>query len=177
MHENGFWVFGYGSLIWNPGFDFVTRQRATLHGFHRSFCMTSVNYRGTEQDPGLVLALDALTGGSCTGVGFEVGPDRAAETYDYLTERELITAAYLETIQPITLVDGRQVDALTYVIDRDHVQYAKGLSLDQQADIIARAAGRSGPNRDYLANTLTALAEIGIADPEMEALQALVTAR
>ncbi|MEL6680164.1 MAG: gamma-glutamylcyclotransferase [Pseudomonadota bacterium] len=177
MHENGFWVFGYGSLIWNPGFDFVTRQRATLRGFHRSFCMTSVNYRGTYDAPGLVLALDAAEDASCIGVGFEVGPEAAQATYDYLTERELITAAYLETRQPIELDDGRTVEALTYVIDRDHAQYARGLTLDQQAEIIAHAEGRSGPNRDYLTNTLAALADIGIADPDMEALHALVSRR
>ena len=168
------WVFGYGSLLWEPGFAFTERVMARLDGWHRSFCMRSIHHRGTEAEPGLVLALDAAVGAACEGVAFAVAPDHQAETLAYLRERELISSAYLEKVLPLRLGDGRQVEAVTYVIDPDHVQYCGGLPLEEQAQIIARARGGRGENRDYLWNTAAHLNDLGIADAELDWLSARV---
>lgn len=168
------WVFGYGSLLWEPGFDFTEKVMARLDGWHRSFCMRSIHHRGTEAEPGLVLALDAAAGGACTGLAFGVAPENAERVLAYLRERELISSAYLERLLPVALADGRLVEAVAYVIDPDHVQYCGGLPLDEQADIIARARGGRGENRDYLWNTARHLHELGIADPELDWLAARV---
>jgi len=162
------WVFGYGSLVWNPGFAWSARQIARLDGFHRSFCMRSIHHRGTVEDPGLVLALDAAEGGQCAGVAFEIAPQIAEETLEYLRARELISVAYLETWQTVALADGRQVEAVVYVIDRAHGQYCGGLSLEDQARIIARAVGGRGPNCEYLHQTAAHLADLGLADAELD---------
>ncbi len=165
-----FWVFGYGSLMWNPGFEVVSQQIAVLHGFHRSFCMRSIHHRGTEQDPGLVLALDAFGEATCHGVAFEVAGHAAGPTMDYLRERELVSAAYLEETLAVKLRDGRHVDAVTYVIDREHWQYCGGLPMEEQAQIIAGAHGGRGANIDYLRNTAQHLVELGIEDAELSSL-------
>ncbi|MBE0554135.1 MAG: gamma-glutamylcyclotransferase [Rhodobacteraceae bacterium] len=170
------WVFGYGSLIWHPGFPVAERQVARLTGWHRSFCMRSIHHRGTVTAPGLVLALDAADGASCDGVAFRVEPGAEAETLAGLRERELISSAYLERTLPVTLSGGGQVQALAYVIDPDHVQYCGGLALEEQAQIIALATGGRGPNRDYLFSTASHLADLGIADADLEWLAARVRA-
>lgn len=170
------WVFGYGSLIWDPGFPVAERLQAELTGYHRSFCMWSIHYRGTQDDPGLVLALDAADGACCHGVAFRVASEHAEKTLAELRARELISSAYTERFLDITLKDGRQQTAVTYVVDPDHVQYCGGLDLEEQARIIARAHGLRGPNRDYLCNTATHLRELGLADPEMDWLEARVAA-
>lgn len=170
------WVFGYGSLIWHPGFPVAERQVARLTGWHRSFCMRSIHHRGTVTAPGLVLALDAAEGATCDGVAFRVEPGAEAETLAALRERELISSAYLERTLPVTLSGGGQVQALAYVIDPDHVQYCGGLALEEQAQIIAQATGGRGANRDYLFSTASHLADLGIADADLEWLAARVRA-
>lgn len=167
-NEQGFWVFGYGSLVWQPGFAFQERVIARLEGFHRSFCMWSIHHRGTEAHPGLVLALDAAAGADCDGVAFFVGPETASATLAYLRERELVSSAYLEEQHPVTLRDGRVVPAYTYVVDRDHVQYCGGLPLERQAQVIASAVGGRGPNSEYLWNTASHLAELGLGDDDLD---------
>ncbi len=166
MHEP-LWVFGYGSLIWNPGFPVAERRLARAAGWRRSFCMRSIHHRGTEADPGLVLALDRADGAACDGVAFRVAPGAEAQTLADLRERELISSAYLEVVLPLTSTDGALM-ALAYVIDPDHVQYCGGLPLEEQAGIIARATGGRGPNRDYLWSTTEHLHQLGIADPELD---------
>lgn len=165
--QGSVWVFGYGSLIWEPGFAYETRQIARLEGYQRSFCMRSIHHRGTVARPGLVLALDQGQGG-CDGVGFEIPAQIADETLEYLRARELISAAYLEQTAQIKLSDGRRVEAVTYVIDRAHDQYCAGLSLEEQAQIIARAVGGRGPNCAYLFNTAAHLQELGLNDPDLD---------
>lgn len=168
------WVFGYGSLIWNPEFPVAERRLARAEGWHRSFCMRSVHHRGTPERPGLVLALDAAPGAVCDGVAFRV-PEAAAEaTLAALRARELISSAYLETWLAVRLDDGRAVRALAFVIDRSHPQYCGGLPLEEQARIIARATGGRGPNRDYLWATADHLHALGIADPDLDWLSARV---
>jgi cation transport protein ChaC len=166
------WVFGYGSLIWNPGFPVAERRIATLSGWHRSFCMWSIHHRGTEDAPGLVLALDASETATCTGVVFRVEPGHEAATLNALRERELISSAYLERTLQVATEDG-QIWALAFVIDPDHVQYCQ-LDREEQARIIARAVGGRGPNRDYLWATTAHLAELGIADPDLDWLASRV---
>lgn len=166
------WVFGYGSLIWHPGFPVAERRIARLDGWHRSFCMRSIHHRGTVDHPGLVLALDRADGASCTGVAFRVTPGEEAATLTALRERELVSSAYLELTLPVA-TDAGPVDALAYVIDPDHVQYCH-LDPEEQARIIASATGGRGPNRDYLWSTAAHLAELGIGDPDLEWLAARV---
>jgi len=167
------WIFGYGSLIWNPGFAHGATRIARLDGYERSFCMRSIHHRGTPGAPGLVLALDEGPG-ACQGVAFEVDGRIAEETLEYLRARELISAAYLERVVPVRFQDGAQVQAVTYVIDRAHGQYCGGLPLEVQAQIIARAVGGRGPNRDYLLNTARHLADLGLRDPDLDWLAARV---
>lgn len=162
------WVFGYGSLIWNPGFPVLARHLATLPDYHRSFCMRSIHHRGTDAEPGLVLALDAQPGARCSGVAFGVAAAHVGATLAMLRERELVSSAYLERSLVIELDTGHRVEAVTYVIDPDHVQYCGGLPLEEQARIIARAVGGRGPNRDYLFNTATHLRDLGLPDAELD---------
>lgn len=168
------WVFGYGSLIWNPEFPVAEQVIARASGWHRSFCMRSIHHRGTEAAPGLVLALDADPAAHCDGVAFRVTPGAEEATLQALRDRELISSAYLERWLAVELTDGRQVQALVFVIDPDHVQYCGGLPLEEQAQIIARAVGGRGPNRDYLFATASHLADLGIGDADLEWLAARV---
>ena len=161
------WVFGYGSLLWKPGFDVAERVRARLPGYARTFCMRSIHHRGTEAKPGLVLALDAVEGHACEGVALRAMPGQESDVLAYLRERELISSAYLERRLQVILADGRVEEALVFVVDPDHVQYCGGLDLEEQALIIASAQGGMGPNHEYLFNTAEHLAEIGIHDPEL----------
>ncbi len=170
------WVFGYGSLIWHPGFPVAERAVARLDGWHRSFCMRSIHHRGTVEAPGLVLALDRAAGAFCDGVAFRVQPGAEEGTIAALRERELISSAYVEEWLTLSLADGRVEQALAYVIDPDHVQYCGGLALEEQAQIIAQATGGRGPNRDYLWSTAAHLAELGIADADLDWLAERVRA-
>ena len=173
---NTMWVFGYGSLIWNPEFQVAEHHIARLAGWRRSFCMRSIHHRGSVNAPGLVLALDASAGASCDGVAFRVVPGAEAETLHLLRERELISSAYLERNLVVTLANGAQVTALAFVIDPDHDQYCGGLPLEDQAQIIANAVGGRGRNRDYLNATADHLAQLGIEDPDLTWLSIRVAA-
>ena len=168
------WVFGYGSLLWNPGFPVAETRVARLHDWRRSFCMSSIHHRGTPEAPGLVLALDHAPGAVCHGIAFRVEAAQAQSTLVYLRERELISSAYLETRQQVAFAQGGlQADVLTYVIDPAHEQYCT-LPLEDQAQIIARAVGGRGPNDEYLANTATHLHALGLPDPDLDWLVARV---
>ncbi len=162
------WVFGYGSLLWNPGFPVARSEHATLHGYARSFCMSSIHHRGTEENPGLVLALDEQTEAKCTGLALAVEAGHEDRTLQELRDRELISSAYVEKMLDVHLHDGQVVTAVTYVIDEDHVQYCGGMPLEEQAQIIAHAVGGRGPNTEYLYNTAEHLTEIGLHDPDLE---------
>ena len=170
------WVFGYGSLIWHPGFPIEEQAVARLNGYHRAFCMSSIHHRGTEEDPGLVLALDRFEGAHCDGLAFRVMPGEEAGTLDALRERELVSSAYVEELVALRLRDGRNVTALAYVIETSHVQYCGGMPLEEQAQIIARAVGGRGPNTEYLFNTADHLSELGLADDDLDWLAARVRA-
>lgn len=166
MSDAPLWVFGYGSLMWNPGFEPAEQVLARLDGFHRSFCMWSIHHRGSEEDPGLVLALDEAEA-TCEGVAMRVADAQHEAVLAYLRERELISAAYVEQTHDLTLRDGRVVPALCYVIQSNHVQYCGGLALERQAQVIATAVGGRGPNTEYLYNTAEQLDAFGIVDADM----------
>ncbi|RAP40379.1 gamma-glutamylcyclotransferase [Rhodovulum viride] len=180
--QDGLWVFGYGSLLWKPGFEVAERRLARLDGWHRSFCMRSIHHRGTEAEPGLVLALDAAPGASCHGVALRAAPGTEDATLAALRERELISSAYFEVeleVTPEASPDGTvpaPLRVVAYVIDPDHVQYCGGLPLEEQARIIARARGGMGPNDEYLFNTVAHLAELGLSDPDLDWLAQRVRA-
>jgi len=163
-----FWVFGYGSLMWRPGFDYDEVRPARLDGWHRAFCVYSRHWRGTPERPGLVLGLDA--GGSCRGLAFRVAAARVREVMDYLDERELCGYAYEARTLPVSLDDGRMVEAYGFVADGGHHHYAGRLPLEQAAAIIMDAAGCAGLNRDYLINTIRQLEKDGFAEAELHAL-------
>ena len=165
-----FWVFGYGSLMWNPGFAHVETRRARLHGFRRALCVRSFVHRGTPDRPGLVLGLDR--GGSCIGLAYRVPAELRDETIAYLHERELVTHVYVERLLPVGLTGGSTVPALTYVVDRGHPQYAGALQAADAAAIVTGAAGRSGRNEDYVLNTVAHLNALGIRDPWLEEVAA-----
>lgn len=169
------WVFGYGSLLWNPGFEVAESALATLPGYRRSFCMRSIHHRGTVEEPGLVLALDEHPYSECSGVALRVMTGREEHTLDYLRERELISSAYVEKRLTVFFRDGREETALVYVIDEAHDQYCN-LSLEEQAQIIAKAVGGRGPNTEYLYNTASHLTEVGLHDPDLDWLQRRVRA-
>lgn len=169
------WIFGYGSLIWNPGFEVAEMRLAQLEGWARSFCMWSVQYRGTPEVPGLVLALRARAGARCQGVALRVAPGAESQTLADLRARELVTSAYLERELPLQ-TDAGPLRAYAYVIDPAHPQYAMDLTPEAQAQIIARAQGSRGPNRDYLHATFAHLTRLGIHDPDLAWLEARVCA-
>ena len=154
------WVFGYGSLMWDPGFPYAAREKALLHGYHRAFCMFSHRHRGTAERPGLVLALDR--GGSCQGIAYRVRRADADAVLAYLWHREMPRYAYLRRRLRAT-VRGQRVDCVTFIVDRTQSNYAGVLSARKTAAIIARAVGERGSNRDYLASTVRHLDELGIA--------------
>ena len=164
------WVFAYGSLMWQPGFDFNERVSAALIGAHRSLCIYSFHHRGTSDCPGLVLGLDQ--GGACRGVAFSVAPESRDETLAYLRAREQVTDVYMEVIKPVSLLDGsgREREAVCYIADRGHPQYAGRLSVERQAELVRSAAGLAGSNLDYVLNTVRHLEEAGIHDAELTAL-------
>lgn len=162
------WVFGYGSLMWRPGFEFEESRPATLDGWHRAFCIYSRHWRGTPDHPGLVLGLDS--GGSCRGVAFRVAAARAAMALAYLDERELAGYAYRAMTLPVRLPGGEEIAAYTFVADHQHDHYAGDLSLAEAAAIIMDAEGQGGLNRDYLINTVRHLEAEGLVDPELHRL-------
>lgn len=167
------WIFGYGSLIWDPGFTPAETRAARLAGWRRSFCMTSVCFRGTPEAPGLVLALDAAAGESCAGLALRVAEAEAEEVLAALRARELVTNAYLERRLPVTCAGGEVIEALAYVIDPAGPQYCRHTP-EEQAQIIARASGARGANRDYLWNTAHHLHTLGLPDPDLDRLAARV---
>ncbi|MFQ5566181.1 MAG: gamma-glutamylcyclotransferase [Paracoccaceae bacterium] len=182
MNDDGFWVFGYGSLMWKPGFDVAEARMARLAGYKRAFALSSVHYRGTPELPGLVLGLDWSPAAECIGMALRIAAGEADEVRHYLAERELVSRAYFEVSHPITLLcpgpgEGERVDAICFILDRTHPQYAGGMALEDQAAVIGAAAGPTGTNRDYLFKTVEHLRELGVEDPELFELERLVRAR
>jgi cation transport protein ChaC len=166
--EDDLWVFGYGSLMWRTGFDYLERRQAKLIGAHRALCVYSHIHRGTPENPGLVLGLDR--GGSCRGVAFRVAASNATTTLAYLQERELVTKVYKEAVRQVELVGHapERVSAHCYLVDRSHPQYAGQLTLEEQLRLVRQGHGRSGLNPEYVIETVKHMRELGIRDRALE---------
>ncbi|HEY0569026.1 MAG TPA: gamma-glutamylcyclotransferase [Xanthobacteraceae bacterium] len=164
------WVFGYGSLMWRPGFSFEERVPARVMGLHRALCVYSIFHRGTPERPGLVLGLDH--GGACRGIAFRVAAAERAATLAYLRAREQQNNVYRETMRGALLLDAaqRRVSALCYVVDRRHPQYAGRLTLAEQLHLVRQGHGQSGPNRDYVLATVAEIEQQGCRDRELHLL-------
>jgi cation transport protein ChaC len=164
------WVFGYGSLMWRPHFTFVERVPARVIGLHRSLCVYSFVHRGTPERPGLVLGLDR--GGACGGIAYRVTAAERAATLAYLRAREQVTKVYRETVRGVMLAGRpeRRVDAVCYVVDRSHPQYAGRLTLAEQVHHVRQAHGQSGQNRDYVLETVKELEALGYRETELHLL-------
>ena len=170
-NSNGdLWVFGYGSLMWRPGFEYLEKVPARLIGEHRALCVYSFVHRGTPEKPGLVLGLDR--GGACRGVAFRVAEKNRAEVIAYLRAREQVTSVYREVMRSVWLEDDprQRVSALAYVVDRGHVQYAGRLSLADQLRHVLQGHGQSGVNRDYVLATVKAIEAEGFRDAPLHRL-------
>ena len=167
-----FWVFGYGSLMWNPGFAHEEAVKARLFGYHRALCIHSRLYRGTPERTGLVLGLDK--GGSCVGMAFRVAARDEAAVAEYLHQREMMNYVYRELRLGIRTADGRAAVALAFVADQKNAQFAGRLSAEEAAKIVSGARGTAGPNEEYVFNTLAHLKEIGIRDHLLENVGRLI---
>jgi cation transport protein ChaC len=164
-----FWIFGYGSLMWRPGFDFLRSEPALIHGYHRSLCVYSFVHRGTPEEPGLVLGLDR--GGSCHGMAFQIAPERWNDTIAYLRAREQVTSVYIEKQKTVKLLaTGVTALSTTFVVDRSHRQYAGVLDEEALIDHVTRGRGMSGHCRDYVMSTVDHLRLMRIHDPALERL-------
>jgi cation transport protein ChaC len=170
LSKGDLWVFGYGSLMWRPGFEFIEQVPARLIGEHRALCVYSFDHRGTPEKPGLVLGLDR--GGACRGIAFRVAANRRADTVEYLRSREQTTSVYHEVMRSVWLENEarERVSALAYVVDRGHVQYAGRLSLADQLRFVQQGHGRSGNNRDYVLSTVKAIEAEGFSDQQLHQL-------
>lgn len=165
------WVFGYGSLMWKPGFDYLERRQARLHGWHRSFCVYSEYYRGTREQRGLVLGLDR--GGCCQGIAYRLPPSEAHDILDYLWDREMVTWVYEPRVID-TRLDDRRVRSRTFVANRSHYQYAGRLPDAEVVSMIRRGVGITGSNLEYLRNTVAHLDSLGIGDGPLHKLLKVV---
>jgi len=163
MHEaSTHWVFGYGSLIWRPGFASTSQQQASMPGVHRRLCVYSYRHRGTEAQPGLVFGL--VHGGSCRGMAFEVPQREWPEVHAYLSEREMDRGVYREAVRPMVLADGRRVKGLVFLVDEKHAQFAGRLTVEEQVRLVRVGVGESGPNPEYVLETVRHLHALGIRD-------------
>jgi cation transport protein ChaC len=174
MTDRPVWVFAYGSLMWNPGFNAPETQPARLHGFHRAFCIYSEHYRGTPRKPGLILGL--LAGGSCRGLAHRLPSTSYEKVRRYLWQREIENdGVYVEEVRTIHLADGRAVPSLVYLADRAHRQFAGKLSLVQSVKLVRQGKGATGSNIDYVRNTVAHLRELGLRDRTLEELARLAS--
>jgi cation transport protein ChaC len=165
------WVFGYGSLMWNPGFAYCHKEPALLRGWHRSFCVYSQRYRGTPEKPGLVLGLDR--GGTCRGMAFRIAVPDIATAMEYLWEREMTSGSY--ELREVTLqLENREVKGRAFVVRRAHRNYAGRLSVDETARLILQGIGARGHCREYLQNTVRHLEQLGMVDGPLHRLELAV---
>ena len=160
------WVFGYGSLMWSPGFAYKDKSPARIHGYHRALCILSTRYRGTRRKPGLVMGL--CHGGSCWGVAFRVEATRVRDALRRLWEREMPRRVYAPRLVRAQLPSGRQVHALAFLADPTHPAYVRELDLHGRARLVAQGIGQRGRCVDYIRNTLEQMKQVGVRDPHLE---------
>lgn len=169
-NDNAYWVFGYGSLMWRPGFPFAEMMPAKLSGWRRDMCIQSIHYRGTPEVPGLVSGL--TPGGECLGRAYQIHPGDVNDVVAYLDDRELVTDVYLPQHHSIDLTDGRVVSARVYVADVEHDQFAGHWTIEEKITYLLQGMGSEGRSLEYLANIVEQLGLLGIAD---EGLNDLLT--
>ena len=159
------WVFGYGSLMWSPGFPYKDRSVGLLRGYHRALCILSTRYRGTHRQPGLVMGL--CRGGSCWGMAFRVPAARVAVALARLWSREMPRRVYQARLVPVRISRGRKVRALAFIADPGHAQYTRELDLQSRAQLVAQGVGERGRCTDYIRHTLEHMYELGVTDPHL----------
>ena len=162
------WVFGYGSLIWKPEFEFEARAPARVYGYHRRLCLRSVLYRGTHDCPGVVAGLDR--GGSCLGMAYRIAAADVPRVFRRLWQREMFLGSYRPTWMQARLLRGAPIQALAFVVRRDAFNYGGRLADDELVEILVRACGSKGSSLEYLQRTVAALHEAGLRAPHLERL-------
>ena len=173
--DGDYWVFGYGSLMWRPGFPFVEMAPAHLHGWRRDMCIQSIHYLGTPDVPGLVSGL--TPGGSCKGRAYRIHQDHRHDVIAYLDDRELVTDVYVPQHHDVALDDGRSVTARVYVADVEHIQFAGHWTIEDKVTFLLQGHGTEGRSIDYLANVLEQLSRLGIEDEHLEELHVQARAK
>ena len=159
------WVFGYGSLMWSPGFRHAEQRAGLVRGYHRALCILSNRYRGTPEKPGLVMGL--CRGGSCWGMAFRVPAARVRRVLRALWKREMLNKVYVPTLVPVTVGPRRRIRALAFVADTSHRQFVRELNLHGRARLVAQGIGQRGRCVDYIRNTLEHMLELGVNDPHL----------
>jgi len=159
------WVFGYGSLMWSPGFRPAEKRTGLVRGYHRALCILSSRYRGTPEKPGLVMGL--CRGGSCWGMAFRVPAARVRRVLRALWKREMLNKVYVPTLVPVTVGPKRRIRALAFVADTSHRQFVRELDLHGRARLVAQGIGQRGPCVDYIRNTLDHMLALGVNDPHL----------
>lgn len=166
LPKGDLWVFGYGSLMWSPGFSYKEKALGRVHGYHRALCILSTRYRGTKRKPGLVMGL--CRGGSCWGMAFRVHALRVRDALSRLWQREMPRRVYAPRLLQVELVSGRRVRALAFLADPDNPAYVRELDLHGRARLVAQGIGQRGPCVDYIRNTLDHMRGVGVTDPHLE---------
>ena len=165
LPQGDLWVFGYGSLMWAPGFRHTERSAGMVHGYHRALCILSRRYRGTPKRPGLVVGL--CRGGSCWGMAFRVPAARVRHVLAALWRREMLNRVYVPTLVQVVVSPGRRIRALAFVADTAHPQFVRELDLNGRAKLVAQGIGQRGRCVDYIRNTLEHMLALGVNDPHL----------
>ena len=166
LPKGDLWVFGYGSLMWSPGFSYKEKALGCIHGYHRALCILSTRYRGTKRKPGLVMGL--CRGGSCWGMAFRVQAPRVRPALSRLWRREMPRRVYAPRLLQVELRSGRRVRALAFLADPNNPAYVRELDLHGRARLVAQGIGQRGPCVDYIRNTLDHMHEVGVTDRHLE---------
>jgi cation transport protein ChaC len=166
LPKGDLWIFGYGSLMWSPCFDYKHKAPARAHGYHRALCILSTRYRGTRRKPGLVMGL--CRGGSCWGMAYRIDAPRLRRALARLWYREMPRRVYQPRLIPVRLASGREVRALAFVADPAHPAYVRELDLHGRARLVAQGIGVRGPCIDYIRKTLEHMHDVGVHDPHLE---------
>ncbi|MGQ0510333.1 MAG: gamma-glutamylcyclotransferase [Betaproteobacteria bacterium] len=174
LTEGEFWVFGYGSLMWSPGFSHSEAAMGRAHGYHRALCILSNRYRGTSARPGLVVGL--CRGGSCWGMAFRIPDSKVGRVLAGLWRREMLNNVYIPTMVSVAIGRRRRVRALAFVADTTHRQFVRELDLHGRARLVAQGVGQRGRCVDYIRNTLEHMAALGLRDPHLERILSAASA-
>lgn len=176
LPKGDLWVFGYGSLMWSPGFAYKQKAAGRMHGYHRALCILSTRHRGTQRRPGLVMGL--CRGGSCWGMAFRVDAGRVRHALRELWKREMPRRVYAPRLLKVRLRSGREVSALAFLADPAHPAYVRELDLNGRARLVAQGVGQRGPCVDYIRSTIEHMRALGVRDRHLERIfQAAIALR